>query len=122
MLLKRFGAAARRITQSAIWKLLHRKPSMYRILTPLYKASFKLDTFVGRTALPLARNPVYRAVQLLLRNGRAFRPLSTLAIHHRRLYYDRVHLNRFGSFTIKKRNTFGVVERIRVSFEFLFLC
>ncbi|XGW08126.1 hypothetical protein V3C99_010885 [Haemonchus contortus] len=117
MLLKRFGAAARRMTQAAIWKILHRKPSMYRLVKPLFKASFKLDVVIGRTALPLARNPIYRAVQLLLRNGRAFRPLSSLAIHHRRLHHDSIHLQRFNAFSIRKRDTFGVVERIRDVFS-----
>ncbi|XGW08128.1 hypothetical protein V3C99_010885 [Haemonchus contortus] len=105
------------MTQAAIWKILHRKPSMYRLVKPLFKASFKLDVVIGRTALPLARNPIYRAVQLLLRNGRAFRPLSSLAIHHRRLHHDSIHLQRFNAFSIRKRDTFGVVERIRDVFS-----
>ncbi|VDL81826.1 unnamed protein product [Nippostrongylus brasiliensis] len=117
MLLKKFGAAARRMTQAAIWKILHRKPMIYRVLPTIFKASYKLDVVIGRTALPLARNPIYRAAQLFIRSGRAFRPFSSLAIHHRRLQQDRPHLHRFSGFLIKKRDTVGVVERIRDVFS-----
>ncbi|EYB90801.1 hypothetical protein Y032_0214g2339 [Ancylostoma ceylanicum] len=101
----------------ALWKILHRRPSLYRFLPRIFQATYKLDVVIGRTALPLARNPFYRAVQLLLRNGRGFRPLSSLAIHHRRFYQESLKPHRFSRFIIKKRNTTGVVERIRDVFS-----
>ncbi|KAK6738859.1 hypothetical protein RB195_020760 [Necator americanus] len=117
MLMKRFSTAAKRITQAAIWKILHRRPSLYRLLPRILQATYKLDVVIGRTALPLARNPLYRVAQLVLRGGRGFRPLSSLAVHHRRFYQERLHIHRFSGFIIKKRNTVGVVERIRDVFS-----
>ncbi|KHJ92138.1 hypothetical protein OESDEN_07982 [Oesophagostomum dentatum] len=60
--MKRVGTAAKRIAQTVLWKILHRRPSLYRLLPRIFQATYKLDVVIGRTAQPLARNPFYRAV------------------------------------------------------------
>ncbi|CAJ0606798.1 unnamed protein product [Cylicocyclus nassatus] len=114
--MKRLGTVARRVAQTVLWRILHRRPLLYQLLPRILQGS-KLDVLIGRTALPLARNPLYRAVQLLLRNGRAYRPLASIAVQHRRFYQERPYPYRINRFFIKKRISAGVVERIRDVFS-----
>ncbi|KJH52025.1 hypothetical protein DICVIV_01726 [Dictyocaulus viviparus] len=116
MLIKRVGNAAKRVMQVVVWNVLHRKPIIYSSLPRIFKNAYRLD-ILRRPGISLARNPIYRIIQLSLRNGRSVRPLSSLAINHRRFHNDRIHNTRFNAFVIKKRSNSGLIEKIRDVFS-----
>ncbi|KAJ1366656.1 hypothetical protein KIN20_027382, partial [Parelaphostrongylus tenuis] len=91
--------------------------AVQRLLPRILQGSYKLDVVIRRAGLPFSRNLLYRTIQLSLRNQRAFRPITALAIHYRRLYNDRLYSNRAFHLAVRKRNTPGIVERIRDVFS-----
>ncbi|KAE9421389.1 hypothetical protein Angca_007315, partial [Angiostrongylus cantonensis] len=115
MLLKKIGIAAKRGIRAAIWNILRRKPFAFYALPRIFEASYKLDVVIRRAGAPFSRNLLYRT--LSLRNQRVFRPLSSLAIHYRRLHHDRIHSNRTHRLIVRKRNNSGLIERIRDVFS-----